>query len=60
FLLCIPTLQFRQTPYLGVHETGSSPVDHLLVKGYLASLVGFDCSGLGGNANYPDVAAKAW
>lgn len=25
FLLCIPTLQFRQTPYLGVHETGSRP-----------------------------------
>ena len=23
FRLCIPTLQFRQTPYLGVHETGS-------------------------------------
>jgi hypothetical protein len=25
FLLRIPTLQFRQTPYLGVHETGSRP-----------------------------------
>jgi hypothetical protein len=26
FRLCIPTLQFRQTPYLGVHETGSRPI----------------------------------
>ncbi|MDG4896480.1 hypothetical protein P9272_23210, partial [Mesorhizobium sp. WSM4976] len=31
FLLCIPTLQFRQTPYLGVHETGSRPASQVAV-----------------------------
>src|SRR5690606_20245726 len=33
FRLCIPTLQFRQTPYLGVHETGSRPASTRSTRG---------------------------
>src|SRR5690606_31570424 len=38
FLLCIPTLQFRQTPYLDVHETGSRPYGVLDGRISLANL----------------------
>ena len=35
FLLRIPTLQFRQTPYLGVHEIGSRPRSQINVSASL-------------------------
>ena len=42
FRLCIPTLQFRQTPYLGVHETGSSSTITITWKKEVAGREGFE------------------